>query len=90
MGKIKTSKLISQKDIATSITVSPAGAFYVVEYFLKERNKNGSHKKKRIIVDSIVEDVEIPEISNWTVKHLGYNTYKHYKTDNFYINFYKR
>ncbi len=90
MKTIKTSKLIEQEKIAYSITVSPMDKMrYKITYFLREKKKNGVGRKINIKVESIIEDVKIPEISNWTVKHLGYNTYKYFKKDGFYINFYK-
>ena len=90
MKTLKTSKLIKQQDIATSITVTPIkGAGYHVQYFLKELNKKGYPKLKRILVEKIIEDVAIPEISNHTVAHLGFKVYKFYQIDGFYINFYQ-
>lgn len=90
MKKIKTSKLIQQQKIANSITVSPlsSGGFNVF-YHLKEKKEKGTARIRNIYVDAVVEDTEIPQISNDTVKHLGYNTYKHYIDGTFYINYYK-
>lgn len=90
MKTIKTSKLISQENIAKSITVSPLQNGYEISYTLKEKNKSGYYKRKTVKVNNIIEDVELPVISNWTVAYLGYNTYKFFKTKSgFYINLYK-
>ncbi len=90
METIKTSKLIEQGKIARSITVSPLDKGYEIKYFLREKKANGFCRIKTVYVDIIIEDAEIPEISNGSVKHLGYNTYKHLVKDGFYINLYKR
>lgn len=94
MKTIKTSKLIEQENIAHSITISPVvGRGFVIEYFLKSLTKSGKQRRlpKKVYVDKIIEDVEIPQISNRSVSHLHYNIYQYYKnaTTNFYINFYK-
>ena len=89
MKTIKTSTLIGQKEIAHSITVSPDSGGYKIRYCLKEKNKKGFGRIKTIKVDNIIEDAEIPKISNWTVEHLGYKTYKYYQIEDFYINFYQ-
>ena len=85
---MKTSKLIEQQKIATSITVSPIESGYEVKYFLRSKKKDGSYQTKTIKVKRIIEDVLIPEISNYTVNHL-YNKYQHLVLPNgFYINYY--
>jgi hypothetical protein len=90
MKTIKTSKLIEQENIASSITVSPCSNFYVAEYFLKSKTPKGKGMVKKFIFDKIIEDVDIPDVGNHTVKHLGYKTYQHFKSKSgFYINFYK-
>lgn len=91
MKKIKTSKLIEQESIASSITVAPTEKGYEVSYSLNEQRKDGTYKRKNIMVDEVIEDVELPEISNSNVKHLGYNIYKHLvKPSGFYINLYRK
>ena len=90
MQKLKTSSLIKNKDKYHSVTISPIlGGKYSVEYFHKERTKTGRPKQSSKIVDSIIEDYEIPYISNSTVAHLGIKTYQHYQEEGFYINLYK-
>ena len=89
MEKIKMSKLIEQKNIAHSITISPGNNGFSIQYILKKKNKWGRSTTKTVIVSEIVEDIKIPEVGNSTVKHFGYNTYKHYVTNGFYINYYK-
>jgi hypothetical protein len=90
MKKIKISELIAMESIASSITVSPLGDRYFVECFLKERRKNGICKKRTFVVENLIEDVQLLQVSNSTVKHLGYNTYKHLvQPSGFYINLYQ-
>ena len=91
MKNIKTSKLIAQQNIAHSITVSPnKNGGYKIRYSLKEKNKKGIRRAKTLNVECVLEDIKIPEISNDTVKHLGYDVYKCYETPEFYINFYQK
>lgn len=92
MKTIKTSKLIAMESIATSITVAPLETGgYEMTIFLKEKRKDGCCRIKHVKVERIIEDTEIPQTSNWTVKHLGYNTYKYFKQPSgFYINLYHK
>ena len=89
MRTIKISQLIEMQNIANNITCTPYEDKHIVKIFLKEKTKKGICKVKTVIA-KIKEDVIIPEISNWTVKHLGYNTYKHLVNKDFYINLYYR
>ena len=88
MKTIKTSQLIEAEKIAHSITVAPVGNIFEVTYYLREKKKNGYCRMKTVKIDSIIEDTEIPQISNDTVKHLGYKIYKHLVKPDFYINLY--
>lgn len=93
MKTIKTSKLIQQQNIASSITIIPLEkeCGYNVRYFLKQRNSKGCFKVKNIKVDKIIEDVEIPQISNANVLHLGFHIHKYLQNPSgFYINLYKK
>lgn len=89
MKTIKTSKLIEQEKIATSITITPISTGFKIRYFLKEKTQLGIPKIRTIKVEIIEEDIEIPNVSNDTVKNL-YKTYQYYKKGDFYINFYKK
>ena len=92
MKSIKTSKLANMESIAEAITICPvtANRGYVIEMFLKEKTPTGKFKKKSFLVEKIIEDEILPEISVKTVEHLGYKTYQYiHKPSGFYINFYK-
>ena len=53
-----------------------------------ERFIKGKSKSKLNAYTSLKVDVEIPEITNRTVKHLGIKRYFHLVKDNYYINLY--
>jgi len=87
--EIKTSELYKMEEIAYSVTVAPENDYFTVSIYLRERTKKGYSRQKTFKVNRVVEDSSIPEINNGTVKHLGYNTYKHIvKQSGFYINLY--
>ena len=91
MKNIKTSKIIAQEKIASSITISPVTGGYLIRYHLRETTKKGKCKIKNIVVENVIEDVVLPSISVNNVKHLGYISYQYLapNENNFYINFYK-
>ena len=89
MKNLKLSVVLKSKDKYYSITICPYSHGYVIEYFFKERTKTGKPKIKKVVVDALIEDVEIPYISVENVKHLGYTSHQYLEEANFYINFYK-
>jgi len=92
MKTIKISKILSNKGNLNCVTILPVnGIGYIIEYFFKQKTSKGICKVKKVIVENVINDINMPKISNDNVKHLGYNEYYYYTPDQngFYINFYK-
>jgi hypothetical protein len=80
---MKLSKIINTEGL-TSATIHVFEPNDVVcDYFIKGKTKPIGKRYKSLNVD-----VEIPEVSNRSVKHLGIKRYFHLVEDNYYINLY--
>ena len=86
---MKLSKILKDKNLLHSITISPDEIGYKIQFYFWEKTSKGLGKRRTIKVKSIEEDISIPHASVDTVKHLGYKSYQYLKEDNFYLNFYK-
>ena len=83
---MKLSKIINQfnkDEKLSSITIDVKNQYYVCSIFRK-----GNKKPILKIYRSINIDIDIPEISNSTVAHLGIKRYRHLVTKEYYINLY--
>lgn len=84
---MKLSKILASAGENTSVTIEPINGGYEVYSYPKTKRKSG--KPFKVFAEQIIEDVELPKVSNRNVAHLGYNTYHYLELPNFYINFYK-
>lgn len=82
-------KLLANKAKYYSVTISPKGDYFEATFFhrLKLR-KDGVGKRETKKFKYVVGSDLLPQISNGTVKHLGYKRYYHLMEDGFYINLY--
>lgn len=80
---MKLSKIIKTKNLKnTTISVIDPETI-VCDLFIKGKEKPVKKLYKKLDVD-----IEIPEISNNNVKHLGVKKYYHLVNGDFYINLY--
>jgi hypothetical protein len=78
---MKISKIIETKNL-TSATINVLNFDTVLcEIFTSDRRVKKLYKKLDV-------DIDIPKISNSSVKHLGIKKYFHLVTDDYYINLY--
>ena len=83
---MKLSKIINQfnkDECLKSITIDVRQEYSVCSIFRKG-NKNPILKVYR----TINVDIDIPEMSKYTVSHLGIKRYRHLVTKEYYINLY--
>ena len=83
---MKLSKIINQfnkEECLKSITIDLKQQYSVCRIFIK-----GNKKSILKIYRSINIDIDIPEISNRSVAHLGIKRYRHLVTKEYYINLY--
>lgn len=83
---MKLSKIINQfnkDERLSSITIDVRQHYSVCSIFRIGNNNSISKVYKNINVD-----IDIPQISNSTVSHLGIKRYRHLVTEKYYINLY--
>lgn len=83
---MKLSKIISQfnkDERLSSITIDVRNQYSVCRIFRK-----GSKNSILKVYKNINVDIDIPEISNSTVAHLGIKRYRHLVNEKYYINLY--
>ena len=85
---LKISTIFQNKLSYSSVTISPKDNYFEATFYLKERTAKGKPKMRTEKYENVSESELLPEISNYTVKHLGYTKYFHHAEDNFYINLY--
>lgn len=85
---LKISTILENKDCYSSVTVCPIANYFEATFYLHEKTEKGKSKMRMVRYLNISESHLLPEISNETVKHLGYTKYFHLKTENFYLNLY--
>lgn len=81
---MKLSKITEIENL-TSVTISVKESGVIAEIFVSGTNRRTSIKKH---YKSLDVDLDIPEISNNNVNHLGVKRYFFLRTTNFYINLY--
>jgi hypothetical protein len=80
---MKLSKIIDKPNLK-NVTINVLNPQTVVcDLFIVGRKNPLKKMYKKLDVD-----IEIPEIDNWTVKHLGIKKYFYLKNEGFYINLY--
>lgn len=85
---LKISTILQNKASYSSVTVSPVENYFEVTFHLNEKTEKGRCKIRREKYLNVSESHLLPQISNDTVKHLGYTKYFYLKNDNFYLNLY--
>ena len=83
---MKLSKIINQfnkEEYLSSITIDLKQQYSVCRIFIK-----GNEKPILKAYEVINIDIDIPEISNSNVAHLGIKRYRHLVTKEYYINLY--
>lgn len=85
---LKISTILENKDCYSSVTVSPIANYFEATFYLHEKTEKGKYKIRREKYLNVSESHLLPEISNKTVKHLGYTKYFFLQTGKFYLNLY--
>jgi len=80
--------ILENKKSYYSVTIEPVDNYFKATFFLREKTKTGKNKVRTEKYSLIGGLHLIPEISNSTVKHLGYTRYFHLKEPDFYLNLY--
>ena len=83
---MKLSKIINQSNkdgLLNSITIDVRHQYSVCSIFIK-----GNEKPTLKVYRTINVDINIPEMSNSTVSHLGIKRYRHLVMKKYYINLY--
>ena len=79
---MKLSEILKTKDLS-SVTVNNHNQYVVAQIFIK-----GRRLPVLKVARGIKIDVDLPEISNWTVKHLGVKRCFYHATPDYYVNYY--
>lgn len=85
---LKISTILQNKASYSSVTVSPIANYFEATFYLNEKTEKGKSKIRREKYLNVSDSHLLPQISNETVKHLGYTKYFHLKDENFYLNLY--
>jgi hypothetical protein len=79
---MKLSNILKTKGIK-STTIHDHHSYTVAQIFVSGRSKPILKVSSKINMD-----INVPEISNHNVKHLGIKRYFHLVTDEYYVNYY--
>jgi hypothetical protein len=82
--------LLEKKHLYFSVTITPKDENGIITaiYSTKEKTPKGKYKTKTEKYKSLTGWGYLPEVSNDSVKHLGYTRYFHLSEKGFYINVY--